>query len=86
MGRWWERSAGLDDTARMLYVDIRTSLAEDLLLVSDKMSMAWGLEARVPFLDLEYLAEERQSLGPSESACGDTGNTSSTPSLNKCSH
>ena len=64
VGRWWQRSAGLDDTARMLYVDIRTSLAEDLLLVSDKMSMAWGLEARVPFLDLEYLAEVEAIPGP----------------------
>lgn len=53
---WWQRAAGMDDVARTLYVDVRTSLAEDLLLVADKMSMAHGLEVRVPFLDLEYLA------------------------------
>jgi asparagine synthase (glutamine-hydrolysing) len=54
--RWWTRGEGLDDIARTLYVDVRTSLAEDLLLVADKMSMAHSLEARVPYLDLEYLA------------------------------
>jgi asparagine synthase (glutamine-hydrolysing) len=54
--RWWNRAEGYDDVARTLYVDVRTSLAEDLLLVSDKMSMAHSLEARVPYLDLDYLA------------------------------
>ena len=56
VARWWDKAAGLDDIARLLYVDVRTSLSEDLLLVGDKMSMAHSLEARVPFLDLEYLA------------------------------
>jgi len=53
---WWNRSEGLDTMARILYIDVRTSLAEDLLLVADKMGMAHSLEVRVPFLDLEYLA------------------------------
>jgi asparagine synthase (glutamine-hydrolysing) len=53
---WWERSRGLDPMARLLYVDVRTSLADDLLLMGDKTAMAHGLEARVPYLDLEYLA------------------------------
>ncbi len=53
--RWWNRAPGMDDVARMLYVDVRTSLAEDLLLVADKMAMAHSLEVRVPFLDLDYL-------------------------------
>ena len=53
---WWNKAAGLDEIARLLYVDVRTSLPDDLLLVADKMSMAHGLEARVPFLDLDYLA------------------------------
>jgi asparagine synthase (glutamine-hydrolysing) len=52
---WWRKSEGMDDVARILYVDVRTSLSDDLLLVGDKMAMAHGLEARVPFLDLEYL-------------------------------
>ena len=52
---WWRRSEGMDEVARVLYVDVRTSLSDDLLLVGDKMAMAHGLEARVPFLDLDYL-------------------------------
>jgi asparagine synthase (glutamine-hydrolysing) len=62
---WWNKSAGLDEIARFLYVDIRTSLADDLLLVGDKMSMAYGLEARVPYLDLEHLALVESIPGPS---------------------
>jgi asparagine synthase (glutamine-hydrolysing) len=53
---WWKRADGLDDIAKVLYIDARTSLADDLLLVADKMAMARSLEARVPFLDLDYLA------------------------------
>jgi asparagine synthase (glutamine-hydrolysing) len=41
---------------RMLYVDTRTSLPDNLLLCEDKMAMAAGVEARVPFLDLDYMA------------------------------
>jgi asparagine synthase (glutamine-hydrolysing) len=41
---------------RMLYVDARTSLADDLLLCEDKLSMAASVEARVPYLDLDYMA------------------------------
>ena len=52
---WWEASSSLDPTARMLWIDTRMSLADDLLLVTDKTAMAHSLEARVPFLDLDYL-------------------------------
>lgn len=61
---WWDRATGLDEVARILYVDVRTSLAEDLLLVGDKMSMAHSLEARVPYLDLDYLAHVEAIPGP----------------------
>ncbi len=37
--------------ARMLYVDSKTWLAEDILLKADKMTMATSVELRVPFLD-----------------------------------
>jgi asparagine synthase (glutamine-hydrolysing) len=40
----------------MLYVDTRTSLPDNLLLCEDKMAMAASVEARVPFLDLDYMA------------------------------
>jgi asparagine synthase (glutamine-hydrolysing) len=44
-----------DSLARLLYMDARLSLADDLLLFGDKMSMANSLEMRVPFLDLDLM-------------------------------
>ncbi|HZZ41094.1 MAG TPA: asparagine synthase (glutamine-hydrolyzing) [Acidobacteriaceae bacterium] len=40
---------------RMLYVDTKTSLPDDLLLKADKMTMANSIELRVPFLDHKLL-------------------------------
>ncbi len=40
-----------DDLNRMFAVDAETQLPDDLLLLTDKMSMAVSLECRVPFLD-----------------------------------
>ncbi len=54
--RWLDGTDGLDSLNRLLYVDARLSLADDLLLGSDKVSMASSVEARVPFLDLGFLA------------------------------
>ena len=45
--------SGLDDTTRMQYVDLWFWLVGDILLKTDKMSMAHSLESRVPFLDRE---------------------------------
>jgi asparagine synthase (glutamine-hydrolysing) len=45
---------------RMLYVDTKTSLPDDLLLKADKMTMANSIELRVPLLDhvlLEFAAK-----------------------------
>lgn len=44
-------SSDLDPLSRMLYVDARTWLVDDLLLKADKMTMAASVELRVPFLD-----------------------------------
>ncbi|MCA9556131.1 MAG: hypothetical protein KC933_39260, partial [Myxococcales bacterium] len=44
-------AAHLSPLGRMLYTDTRVWLVDDLLLVADKLSMAHGLELRVPFLD-----------------------------------
>ncbi len=41
---------------KMLYLDTRIWLSDDLLLYGDKLSMAHSLEVRVPFLDSEYIA------------------------------
>jgi asparagine synthase (glutamine-hydrolysing) len=45
---------GGDSLNRLLAADARWSLADDLLVVADHMSMAESVELRVPFLDLEY--------------------------------
>ncbi len=40
-----------DDGNRFSYLDVETFLPDNLLEYSDKMSMAWSLELRVPYLD-----------------------------------
>jgi asparagine synthase (glutamine-hydrolysing) len=54
--KWLPASNGGDAVNRLLMVDARLSLADDLLIVADHTSMASGVELRVPFLDLEFLA------------------------------
>jgi asparagine synthase (glutamine-hydrolysing) len=44
-----------DGLNRMLVVDAETQLPDDLLLLTDKMSMATSLECRVPLLDHELV-------------------------------
>ncbi|MBI5548001.1 MAG: asparagine synthase (glutamine-hydrolyzing), partial [Deltaproteobacteria bacterium] len=51
----WSRTQGLDPLHRMLYLDTKVWLPDDLLLKADKMTMAWAIELRVPFLDHELL-------------------------------
>jgi asparagine synthase (glutamine-hydrolysing) len=48
----------------MLYVDTRLYLPNDMLVKVDRMTMAHGLEARVPFLD-HHLVEFLASVPPS---------------------
>jgi len=48
-------SAGDDDVNRMFGVDAETQLPDDLLMLTDKMSMAVSLECRVPLLDHELV-------------------------------
>lgn len=47
----WEDVPELDSLDRMLYVDYKTWLADDILVKVDRASMAHGLEVRSPFLD-----------------------------------
>ena len=51
--------AHLDETTRMQYVDLHFWLVGDILLKTDKMSMAHSLESRVPFLDKEVFNVSR---------------------------
>jgi asparagine synthase (glutamine-hydrolysing) len=47
--------AGYGDLDRMLYVDTKTWLPDDLLIKADKMTMANSVELRVPLLDHQVL-------------------------------
>lgn len=51
----FEASGGEDALARMFAVDAYTQLPDDLLLLTDKMTMATSLECRVPLLDHELV-------------------------------
>jgi asparagine synthase (glutamine-hydrolysing) len=54
----WDDSEGRDVLARLLDLNARTYLLDDLLVKTDRMSMAHALEVRSPFLDrqlAEYL-------------------------------
>ena len=44
-----------DSLDRALYCDLKTYLPEDILAVTDRMSMQHSLEVRVPFLDHKFL-------------------------------
>jgi len=44
----WENASSL---SRKLYTDLKTTLVSEMLTKVDRMTMAFGLEARVPFLD-----------------------------------
>lgn len=47
----WDEVPGLAPLDRMLYVDYKTWLLDDILVKVDRASMAHGLEVRSPFLD-----------------------------------
>ncbi len=53
--RFWRRTQGLSTLNRLLYTDTKVWLPDDLLIKADKMTMAWAIELRVPFLDHELL-------------------------------
>lgn len=52
---WLSDVQGLSGAERMMRLDSRMNLADDLLLYGDKISMAFSLEARVPMLDVELV-------------------------------
>jgi asparagine synthase (glutamine-hydrolysing) len=55
LARAFEAAGHGDELNRMFAVDAETQLPDDLLLLTDKMSMAVSLECRVPLLDHELV-------------------------------
>ncbi|HSG38481.1 MAG TPA: asparagine synthase (glutamine-hydrolyzing) [Thermoanaerobaculia bacterium] len=49
--QYYEKTEGLDPLLRMMYLDVKSWLPDDLLIKADKMTMATSVELRVPFLD-----------------------------------
>jgi asparagine synthase (glutamine-hydrolysing) len=56
LGEAFRTATSGDEINRMLTVDAATQLPDDLLLLTDRMSMAVSLECRVPLLDHELVA------------------------------
>jgi asparagine synthase (glutamine-hydrolysing) len=54
----------LDELGGFQFLELRSSLPDELLMYGDKMSMAHGLEVRVPYLDRE-IVEYSQKLSQS---------------------
>src|SRR4051812_43217124 len=65
----WAQTAGAEPLARLQDVDLGLYLVDDLLLKTDRMSMAHSLEARVPFLD-EHVAELALALPTRQKVLG----------------
>jgi asparagine synthase (glutamine-hydrolysing) len=55
IGAAFRHASGADPLNRLLVVDAETMLPDDLLMLTDKMSMATSLECRVPLLDHELV-------------------------------
>jgi len=51
----WDQADGLDWLTKMIYLETQIWLPGDPLMKVDKMTMAQGLEARVPILDMEVV-------------------------------
>jgi asparagine synthase (glutamine-hydrolysing) len=44
-----------DELGGLQFIEIRSSLPDELLMYADKLSMAHGLEVRIPYLDREIV-------------------------------
>jgi asparagine synthase (glutamine-hydrolysing) len=67
----FEAAGGIDPLARMFAVDAQTQLPDDLLMLTDKMTMAASLECRVPFLDHELVELSAQIPAAAKVAGGE---------------
>ncbi len=53
---WRERTPKSNISNLFLYYDLRTSLSDDLLMYTDKITMHFSLECRVPILDNDLIS------------------------------
>lgn len=58
--RYFARCPKDDDLNRIIYADLKTSLPDDLLALTDRMSMAASIECRAPFVDYELIELARR--------------------------
>ena len=77
----FERAAAHDPLNRMLYVYLKTYLADELLRATDAMSMLHSLELRTPFLDYRLVeramampAHHKMRLARASSCCATSPN------------
>jgi asparagine synthase (glutamine-hydrolysing) len=62
--RLFSRCPSRDRVTRMLFVDLHTTLVDEMLAKVDRMTMAHGLEARVPLLDHKVVELAMRIAGP----------------------
>jgi len=55
MKTYFEAHPNLTGLNQLIYADLKTSLADDLLALTDKMTMAASIECRAPFVDHELI-------------------------------
>ncbi|MGH8064867.1 MAG: asparagine synthase (glutamine-hydrolyzing) [Candidatus Entotheonellia bacterium] len=55
MQEYFHQCRDADRLNQIIYVDLKTSLPDDLLALTDKMSMAASIECRAPFVDHELI-------------------------------
>jgi len=53
--RYFARCNGADTLNRIIYTDLKTSLPDDLLALTDRISMAASIECRAPLVDHELV-------------------------------
>jgi asparagine synthase (glutamine-hydrolysing) len=70
-GHRYDECNAADYFERIMYVDMRLWLPDDLLVKVDRATMAYSLEARVPYLDHKFVEFVAQ-LDPSLKQKGDT--------------